>query len=65
MNKRMKVNLMSITDEQLRDYERGFFYNNYEDKIPWEPFEGYSDEWLEEQIETNVLALKQLLRIKD
>ena len=54
-----------ITEKQVRAYCEGCFYSILEGKrkdwVPWEPFEHYDREWLEEQIDNMVESLTHYL----
>lgn len=47
------------TKEQIRKYANGVAWAHFysDDDIPWEPFENYSKEWLEEQCENLAQAV--------
>lgn len=47
------------TKEQIRKYANGVAYAHFysDDDIPWEPFEGYPEEWLNEQCENLAQAV--------
>ena len=65
MEKRMKINRSVVTEQQLIDHERDFFYSDYKNRTPWEPFEYYSEEQIEGFIRDNIWAMKDFLEIKD
>jgi hypothetical protein len=48
------------TKEQIHKYAQGVALEHFYsyDDIPWEPFENYSQEWLEEQCENLAHAIE-------
>jgi len=43
--------MVERTCEEVRSMVRGLHYSDEEEKIHWEPFEDYDNEWVEEQVE--------------
>ncbi len=51
------------TKSAIRKYAEGVAWEHfyYEDDIPWEPFEDYSEEWLEEQCQMLANAVEKAM----
>jgi hypothetical protein len=63
----MKINLKTVTEEQLYEFCKDHYYCDTDDdgeRCKWEPFENYDDDYIEEQISNDVYALKNFFNIK-
>lgn len=51
------------TKSAIRKYAEGVAWEHFysEDDIPWEPFEDYSEEWLEEQCQMLADAVEKAM----
>jgi hypothetical protein len=45
--------------EKAQELAEGLFYSDANQRIPWEPFEDYSDEWVLEQCKKHVSAIEK------
>ena len=53
------------TDEEIRAFVEDHYYCDKDEdgfRPVWEPFENYPDEWIEEQIENDIISLKRFLK---
>lgn len=51
------------TRSAIRKYAEGIAWGHFysEDGIPWEPFEGYAEDWLDEQVDSLADAVEQAM----
>jgi hypothetical protein len=51
------------SDEQIESFCRSHYYCDYPTcKVKWEPFEDYSDEYIAEQVDNDIVALQHFLK---
>ena len=63
MGERRHKEIVMPTDEQMYNFCKAHYYS-YDDVL-WEPFETWDKEDIEEQIDTDVKALKMFLNGKE
>lgn len=63
---------IEITDEQIEAFCRGHYFCDEEEddegnlvREKWQPFEYEDDDWIEEQIDNDIWAIKRFLGIAD
>jgi len=64
------MTLKKKTEEQLRDFIRGHYYCDCDPDsemydIVWEPFEGYTEEWINDQMEVDFKSLVNFLEMEE